>query len=91
MLKVEIGNNEHSCLEFHGNLRDAVNHSVNIINAIYEQYAEEDRLMAELFKAGVMALVGDPKSPVWELYNQEDGIKSVEIKIPDGFQMPGEE
>jgi hypothetical protein len=91
MLKVEIGNNEHSCLEFRGSLRDAVNHSVNIINTIHKQYAEENRIMAELFKAYVIALVGDPKSPVWELHKQEDGIKSVEIKIPDGFQMPGDE
>ena len=91
MLKVEIGNNKLSCLEFHGSLRDAVNHSANIISAMYAQYAEEDRIMAELFKAYVMALVGNSKSPVWELDNQEDGIKSVEIKIPDGFQMPGDE
>ena len=90
MLKVEIDKNALSCLEFHGSLRDAVNHSVNIINAMYAQYAEEDRIMAELFKGMVIALVGDPKSPVWELHNQEDGIKSVEIKIPDGFQMPGD-
>lgn len=91
MLKVEIGNNEHSCLEFRGSLCDAVNHSMGIINSIYEKYAEEDRIMAELFKMGIIDLVGDPKSPVWELNNQEDGIKSVEIKIPDGFQMPGDE
>jgi hypothetical protein len=91
MLKVVINKNALSCLEFRGNLSDAVNHSVNIIHAIYEQYVEEDRIMAELFKGMVMALVGDHKSPVWELDNQEDGIKSVEIKLPDGFQMPGDE
>lgn len=91
MLKVEIGNNNLSYLEFHGSLSDAANHSANIINAIYKQYAEEDRIMAELFKGIVMALVGGPKSPVCGLDNQEDGIKSVEIKIPDGFQMPGDE
>lgn len=91
MLKVEIDNSKLSHLEFHGSLRDAVNHSTNIISAMYAQYAEEDRIMAELFKGMVMALVGDPKSPVWGLDNQEDGIKSVEIKLPDGFQMPGDE
>lgn len=91
MLKVEIDNTKFAYLEFHGDLRDAVNHSTNIINAIYKQYAEEDRIMAELFKAYVMALVGDPKSPAWKLDDQEDGIKSVEIKLPNGFQMPGDE
>ena len=90
MLKVEIDNDNLS-VSFSGNLRDSVNYAAVIANAMYLNHAPKSLIAAELFKAGVMALVGDPKSPVWELYKQEDGIKSVEIKLPDGFKMPGDE
>jgi hypothetical protein len=90
MLKVVIDNDDIS-VSFSGNLKDSISYAAVIASAMYLNYTKESLIIAELFKSGVMALVGDPKSPVWKLDNQEDGNKSVEIKIPDGFQMPGDE
>ena len=92
MLKVELDDkNEKGIIEFSGTLRNAIAESTCIIKDLYEHFCANDPITGQLFQLTIQAVISDDKSPVWELDNQEDGIKSVEIKLPDGFQMPGEE
>jgi hypothetical protein len=92
MLKVELDDkNEKAIIEFSGTLRNAIADSTYIINNLHEHLCANDPIAGLLFRLKIQALISDDKSPVWELDNQENGIKSVEIKIPDGFQMPSDE
>ena len=90
MLKIEM-NGKDCRIEFKGSIRDAVNHTANIVRSMYERYREDEPVMAELFKIGVTLLIGDDNSPVWKDEEEKDGIKSVEINLPEGFKMPGDE
>lgn len=90
MLKADVNESINS-VEFHGNLIDAVNDIANIVRNMYEVYLEDDPVTAEIFKICVAHLLGSTTSSVWKSEKERDGIKSVEIKLPDGFQMPGDE
>lgn len=90
MLKVDINESGNS-IEFKGNLRDALNYIASIVHNMYEAYREDDPAAAEIFKICVSHLLGSTTSSVWKSEKEKDGIKSVEIKLPDGFQMPGDE
>ena len=85
MLKVsideEIGETK---IEFSGNLTKAVSAATYIIKDIYDHFKENDALGGELFRFGIQALIIDDNSPVWDgKRSDEDGIKSVEVKLPD--------
>ena len=92
MLKVDLDEkNEKVIIKFRGTLRNAIADSTYIIMDLYEHFCANDPITGRLFQLAIQEMISDDNSPVWELNDQEDGIKSVEIKIPDGFQMPGDE
>ena len=92
MLKVEL-NSELGVgkIEFAGNIANAISDTTFVIKDVYKNFYAKNALAGELFQIGIKALIMDDDSPVWKDEEEKDGIKSVEIKLPDGFKMPGDE
>lgn len=93
MLKVDINAEQgNGSIEFSGSLANAVADATFAVRDMYRHFSEKEPLLGTLFQLGIQAIIVDDDSPVWRHNEKEkDGIKSVEIKLPDGFQIPGDE
>ena len=92
MLKVDLNSERgDGSIEFSGNIATAISDTTFVIKDVYKHFSRKNALDGELFQIGIKALIMDDDSPVWKDEEEKDGIKSVEIKLPDGFKMPGDE
>lgn len=85
MLKTHLDiKRDKSTIEFEGNLEEAVASVSFIIKDLHDHFAEADALGANLFKWMMQAIISDDASPVWDgIESLKDGIKKVEIRLPD--------
>ena len=92
MLKVELDSEQgKGSIEFSGSIAKAISDTTFVIKDVYKHFYAKNAIAGELFQIGIKALIMDDDSPVWTDEEEQDGIKSVEIKLPDGFKMPGDE
>ena len=67
MIKCNIGKKKwRSWVKTNGTGRDLINETAMLINAVYQGIRKEHPDAAEAFKEMLLAVLQDPRSPVWK-------------------------
>ena len=92
MLKVHLDlSTDTADIDFHGNIMDALSAISYVVKDMYDHFCAEDASAGELFKTGFQMLIVDELSPVWQRGSgQADGIKKVEIRLPNCMRPDSE-
>ena len=83
MIKANISKeNEQQTISASGNIGELMNDVAVLINGIYTQLKNADPASALMFRSGMINMISDTKSPVWQSMGDQTGII---------FQKPTEE
>lgn len=83
MIKANISKeNKQQIISAGGNVQELMNDTAILINGIYTQLKNADSASALMFRTGMINMIADTKSPVWQTMGDQTGIV---------FQKPTEE
>lgn len=77
MIKANVSG-ERVSLNVNGTLKDILNDSCQIINAVYTTFCRNSPDVAKAYKSLMQGVVNDPKSPIWQV-NEQDGAVMVDM------------
>lgn len=77
MIKANVSGKRVS-LEVNGTLKDILNDSCQMINAVYTTFCRNSPDVAKVYKAVMQRVVNDPKSTIWQA-NEQDGTVMVDM------------
>lgn len=83
MIKANISKeNKHQTIVASGDIPELMNDTAVLINGLYTQLRNADPASALMFRTGMINMIADTKSPVWQPMDNQTGIV---------FQKPTEE
>lgn len=84
-LKCDVVNEEAKIIA-QGSTKDMVNDVMVIINSLYSDLLDFDKIQASFFKFAMTRAVNDANSPLWVPRKKDEGDLAIHIPIsPDGL------
>ena len=72
MIKANVSR-ERVSLKVNGTMKDILDDSCQMINAVYTTFCRNSPDVAKAYKSLMQRMVNDPESPIWQA-NEQDGV-----------------